>query len=700
MSEIVQKIHAGFQTISVNENIRAIALKNIQEWLEEEEFIEYREQLLFLIENKYWDYLLDCFYQVIPFGTGWRRGEVGIGPNRINPLTIRSSAQGHSQYLISHYGNAAKERWIVFAYDVRHFYGNKYLSLDIPSPVKELDGRKLAEEAAQVYSANGIPVFLFTEPRSTPELSFAIRHLKTLSGIVFSASHNPPDHNWAKIYDEYGGQLIPPADEALVTEVTQNVGTIKSISLEEAKSQRLFRVIGVEVDKAYIHAASWVSVWDNRNAKILYSPLHWCGVTSVYEVLKNMGFDITLDEKTQNMSGRFEHVTFNIPNPEVTQSFETTIPSAETISADIILNSDPDADRIGVMVRHNNQWIFIDGNQIAILLTAYLSTKSSHVEQPIVIKTWVTTNLIQRICEKNNIEIKGDLLVGFKYIGDIMNTLEKSGRIDDFLFGCEESHGYLGGNYARDKDAVSGAIWISDFAWELKNKGKTLIDALEEIYREYGYFRNYLTEIRMLGATGRQNIEKIQSSLRKDPPKSFWKYEIISRHDYWDDLPIVSETDRSSKDMLVYDLKPFPGISSIKVTIRPSGTEPKTKIYIELGTEPVGGDNLPEIRAMVEEKRIDIEKTVMQECFRLIGIEFPERGFLLFWQLPVESKLLYFEKENLIENLKDENDSEVKKKKLAEILSFLWSDPLKKINIAFEKKHGINIEKYLKIDWL
>lgn len=700
MSEIFQKIHIGFQTISIDENIRAMAEKNIDQWLNHDDFTEYGEQLLYLIEKNYWDYLVDCFYQVIPFGTGGRRGEVGIGPNRINPWTIRSSAQGHSQYLIAQYWDEAKKRWIVFAYDVRHFYGNKYLHPDIPSPIKDLDGKKLAEEAAEVYSANSIPVYLFDNPRSTPELSFAIRYLKTVSGIVFSASHNPPDHNGAKIYDEYGGQLIPPEDEALVTEVTQNVSAIASITRVEAESKNLLRTIGAEVDEAYIRAAWGVSRGFVRSAKILYSPLHGCGITSLYPVLKNLGFDITLDEKTKNMSGKFEHVTFNIPNPEVVQSFETAIPSADVIGADIILNSDPDADRIGIMTRHNNQWIFIDGNQIAILLVAYLSTKSSHMKHPVVIKTWVTTNLIQRICQKNSIEIIGNLLVGFKYIGNIMNQLEKSGRIDDFLFWCEESHGYLGGNYARDKDAVSGAVWISDFAGELKNAWKTLVNALEEIYREYGYFRNYLTEIRMLGATGRQNIEKIQTSLREKPPTSFWNYEIIWNHDYWDNLPIVSETDRSSKDILVYDLKPFPGISSIKVTIRPSGTEPKTKIYIEIGTEPVGDNNIWDVRTFVEEKRMEIEKTVMQECFRLIEIEFPERGFLLFWQLPVESKLLYFEKEILIEKLRDEKDVEAKKTSLREIFGFLWSDPLKKINPAFQKKYGTSVENYLEIDSL
>lgn len=686
----------GFNTLSVSDKFKDQALANLQQWLEGEQFAAYVPQIKHLIENKYWDYLLDSFYQLIPFGTGGRRGEVGIGPNRINPWTIKSSCQGHSQFLIKHYGDEAKKRGVVQSYDVRHFYGNKYLNDDISNPVKDLTCKDLAYEAVQVYAANGIKSYIFDGVRSTPELSFAIRHLNAVAGNMFSASHNPPEHNGQKVFDEFGGQLIPPEDEKLVNEVAKHMGKIEEISFEDAKSQKLVEFIGEEVDKAYLETLSKLPLSKEKDIKIVYSPLHGTGLTNVYAGLEAAGFKVYKDPETSNISGKFENVTFNIPNPEVEQSFETPLKYAEEVGADILLSSDPDSDRFGAMVRDKGKWVFLNGNEIAVILAEYLITKRKmEAGKGIIIKTSVTTDLIREICEKNAVHLIGDLLVGYKYVGEEMNKLEKSGKIDNVILSCEESHGYLIGAYARDKDGAAPAIIFSEIAAELKKKNKTVIDFLKEIYSKYGYFRNYLTEIRLPGAEGKSQIDKIQDVLRTNPPKSFGRFNVATFEDYLNRKPILSETDASSKNVLVFNLEPVTGTISIKVTVRPSGTEPKTKMYFEIGSNPFAVEDYAKVREEIEQITLELEKDVLQTCYRIIDIDFPDRGFLLFWQLPLQSKLRYFEVEEKILGLKEVKDKKDRQEKLDEMLSFLGSNPIEKIDKAFQAEYKMGILEYL-----
>lgn len=700
MQSLINKAREGFATLNINDSYINQALSFLEDWLTKDEFREYVPQIEYLIENNHWNYLLDSFYQVIPFGTGGRRGEVGVGPNRINPWTIQASAQGHSQYLLKKYGEDAKNRGIVFAYDVRVFLGNKFLSNGLPNPVKDLTSKDLAVFAAKVYAANGIKVNIFDDVRTTPELSFAIRHLNAIAGDMFSASHNPPDHNGKKVYDEFGGQLIPPEDEELVTEVTKGVDKIKEISYEDAVSQGLISEIGSLVDEAYIDAATSISLSKERKLKIVYTPLHGCGMTSVYRALKKIGFEILEDPKTSNPSGKFENVTFNIPNPEVIQSFDTTLKFAKEMEADIILNSDPDADRIGLMVKHKNEWVFVNGNEIASILAQYVieKKKARFKGNETIIKTTVTTNLLKRICEKNGVNIIGELLIGFKYIGDAMNAMEKDGIIDGFLLGCEESHGYLTGKYARDKDAVTAAVWLSELGAELKRDDRTIIDYLSQIYSSYGYFNNYLTEVRLLGASGKEKIDLIQNSLREETPEFFGKFKVKEFNDCLQMKPIVSETDRSAKDVLIFDLEAPEGIESIKVTVRPSGTEPKIKMYFEIGTKSFALDQLAEIKGSTVGLLQELEKSVMMTCYKIIGVDFPERGFLLFWQLPLDDKLRYFEIEPEIEKIKNVHDKNIRKEEFLKLVSFLKSDPVKKIDNAFKAKYNSSVEEYLDID--
>ena len=684
--------------MKVNKSYVESAFVFLEDWLTKDEYKEYVPQIEHLVVSGYWDYLLDSFYQVIPFGTGGRRGEVGVGPNRINLWTIQASAQGHSQYLLKQYGEEAKSRGVVFAYDVRVFSGNKYLNSTLPSPVQNLTSKDLAIAAAQVYAANGIIVHLFDDVRTTPELSFAIRHLNAAAGAMFSASHNPPDHNGKKVYDEFGGQLIPPDDEELVTEVTERTTGIEQMPYDEAVSRGLIVTIDPSVDEEYISTIADLSLSDERGVKIAYTPLHGCGMTSVYSVLQKLGFEVFSDPKTSNPSGAFENVTFNIPNPEVVQSFDTTLEFVKENEADIILNTDPDADRIGVMSKHVGEWVFVNGNEIAAILTEYViqKKKNSFTGSETVVKTRVTSDIIKKMCEVNGVKLIGELLIGFKYIADAANGLEKGeGGSDGFLFGCEESHGYLAGNYARDKDAVVAAIWLSELAAELKKENKTLVDYLDQIYTKYGYFRNYLTEIRLLGASGKEQINQIQSSLREKPPDTFGKFKVKKFEDCLQDLPIVSETDRSAKNVLTFYLEPVSGTETIKVTVRPSGTEPKVKMYFEIGTKPAGLDELEQVKESIESVLHDLEKAFMSVCYEIIGVDFPERGFLLFWQLPLDDKLKYFEIEHAIEQLKDVRDAKVRHEELLKLLAFLGSNPVKKMDAAFKAKYNTSVLEYL-----
>lgn len=697
---LLGKVKQGFELLNLDSKYKESAMSNIKTWLTDDQFAEYRDQIRHMIESSDWDYLLDCFYQIIPFGTGGRRGEVGIGPNRINKWTIQASAQGHSQYLVKQYGDAAKSRGVVLTFGVREFFGNKHFNPSAANPVMNLTGKDLALAAASVYTANNIKVFIFDSPRTTPELSFMIRHKKAVAGDMFDASHNPPEHNGKKVYDEFGGQLIPPSDENLVTEVTQNVTEIKTVSLDESKNNGLLEYLIEDDDNAYFNEINKLSLSKSRSAIIVYTPLHGVGSTSCFKLLKKAGFDITSDPMTSNQSGKFEHVTFNIPNPEVRESFDTTLKFADGTNADLILNSDPDADRIGVMVRHNKEWKYLNGNEIGSILVRYSieKWKENNKKGGVVIKTTVTTGLAAQICIQNGIQIIDDLPVGFKYIGDEMNKLEKDGRIDEFIIGLEESHGYIAGNYLRDKDAAIGALWLAELASELKDKGQTLFDYMDETYSKYGYFRNYLTEIRLPGAEGMTQIRKIQDSLRSEKVSKVGEYDVLKVEDYWDRKPFLSETDRITKDLLIFHFKPFEEFIAVKITLRPSGTEPKAKMYFEIGCNPVEMNKLNDIKLKAEDLLGKIEKLFMLHCFKVIGIDFPERGFLLFWQLALKDKLKYFEIEPQIEALKDIKDVSEKKQKLDSLLEFLGSNATQKVNKAFAEKNKMTIEKFLSIE--
>ncbi|MDB4442268.1 phospho-sugar mutase [bacterium] len=702
--DLLTRAKTGFDSLAVSEKYVDSAMKWLKVWLTENAFSDYVPQITHLIKAKNWNFLLDSFYQVIPFGTGGRRGLVGVGPNRINTWTIQASAQGHCQYLIRHFGNEAQQRGVVLTFDVRKYTQSGIYDDTLPNPVMNLDGLRLATAAAEVYAANGIKVYMFETARSTPELSYAIRHLNAISGDMFSASHNLPTDNGKKVYDRFGGQLIPPEDQTLVDEVTGNVSEIKMMDFEKARAGGLVKLIGEKVDNAYYKAVGQVSLSDERDIKILYSPLHGTGLTSVYPILKKLGFDVTLDPETSNLSGAFENVTFNIPNPEVIESFANALPFADEIQADILISTDPDADRIGIMLKHRDSWQFLTGNEIGIILTNYAISKYASRgrlnQNSTIIKTDVTTSLMQKIAAENGVQTLGDLLVGFKYIAAVMNKIEQDGKIDDFIFGAEESHGYLTGNYARDKDAACAAIWLAEHAAELKKNQKTLLDDLNDIYASYGYCHNYLTEIRLLGAKGMEQIAYIMDHLRETTIDAIDNFTVKERLDrrQGEPQPHLSRTDTSARNILILYFDNTPDTSSIRVTVRPSGTEPKIKMYFEVFGKPCSLEKLEKEKQDIIAIRHTMEKAFMQYCYRLLDVDFPDRGFLLFWQLPLVDKLKYFEIEDDIVNLKNISDAGDRKAQLDKVLNFLGANPIQKIDKAFIEKFNMGIQEYLDLN--
>ncbi len=698
---VMDRAAAGVGRLDVSDKVKSAALEAIGTWLTDPAFADYVPQIDYLVEAGKWDVLLDSFYQVIPFGTGGRRGLVGIGPNRINPWTIQASAQGHSQYLLKNHGPEAAERGVVMTFDVRRYTQAGVYDDTRPNPVKELDGRRLAEAAAEVYAANGIRCYLFETPRSTPELSFAIRHLKAVSGDMFSASHNLPTDNGKKVYDEFGGQLIPPHDQALVDEVTRNVTTIRRMPFAEACRAGRVVFVGEEVDRAYHAAVRSVSLSAARGLSIAFSPMHGTGLTTVAPVLEQLGFQLALCPRTSNPSGAFENVTFNIPNPEVVQSFEASLPFARTLGADLLVSTDPDADRVGAMVAHRGEWVFLTGNEIAILLAGYaigkLRAAGRLTPQRVIVKTDVTSALIDTMARANGIACIGDLLVGFKYVGEQMNRLVQDARIGDFIVGAEESHGYLTGAYARDKDAAGAVVWLAEYAAELKQRGKTLVDALDESYAAYGTCHNYLTEIRLLGAKGMEQIGAMMDHFRGRTIERIGEFAVHGKTDRWQGppQPHLSETDTSARNVVILRLDNVPETTQMRITVRPSGTEPKIKMYFELVGKPCPIGELPAAKRRLSEICDRIEKAFMTYCYGLIGVDFPERGFLLFWQLPLKDKLRYFEVEDEIAGLKSLPDPARRAVELASRLKFLGANPVQKIDRAFAARFGRGVRAFL-----
>jgi phosphoglucomutase len=655
-------IQQGFAKLPVAEHHKQAALEHTRRWLYDPAFAAYQPQLQWLIDQQRWSLLLDSFYRILPFGTGGRRGPVGLGTNRFNPWTLASSVQGHVLYLRERF--PADTLSVVMAYDVRVFHDLRGLyNPALPDPLRGMTSRHFALIAAAVYAANGIHVYMLPDQSttyiSTPELSFTIRYLEATAGLNISASHNHPDDNGGKFYNARGGQEIPP-DDAAMAEQVEHVGRIATMDVTAATTAGLISPIPPEVHDAYVTLNVAQSLQPAaRQARLVFTPLHGTADTTVGTVLRRAGFDVHLVATQAVPDGAFPAVPYRAPNPEVPESMQQGIALARQVDADAVLACDPDADRLGICSRApDGTYRFLTGNEIAVLVTHYKLAQLQRLgrlpKRPLVIKTEVTTELLRPITEHFGATLIGHLLVGFKYHAHVLDCLEQHGTfggvratLADFVIGVEESHGILVTPEIRDKDAAGAALLLAELTALQCRKGATLLDYLDDIYRQYGYHANLLTSMVMTGAEGLSHIDTIQQRLRRQPPTHIAGQPVTHTIDHWDEHgphgPIKSDTDRASRNMLAFRLD-----DGARVIIRPSGTEPKNKIYIEVPAPPLGSQApraaLEQCKAATDASARHLADDLTRQMLALIGVQLPDYALRLSSLLPLDKRLDFVER--------------------------------------------------------
>ncbi len=540
------------------------AYTNITKWLSDDEYLSFRGEINSLIEQKKYSYLEDCFYKHIEIGTGGIRGSLGPGPNKINLRTIGEAAQALCQFM-TEVSPESMSMGVVIGHEVR--------KNSIP----------FASLCASILAANGIKSYLFESFRATPEISFAVRHLGAVAGIQLTASHNPRTDNGFKFYWTDGGQVVPPLDQKFM-ELVQNVAEVKRMDFEEAKSGGYVTIIGEDIDKIYWEKVRNLSVSKSRSAKIVFSPIHGAGSKNVLPVLSQEGFDVFVVPEQAEPDEDFPTAVGDLINPEYVEVMELPMKYGVEKGADLVINSDPDADRIGVASKikiGSNEVRFLTGNQLGVLLTEFLLKKKKDLGElnssNLILETYVTTSLISKIAQGYGIKVVDDLLVGFKFIAEIIEKLENK---NDFLFAAEESLGYLAGSFVRDKDASIAALLAAEMVSELKDQGKTMVNYLDEIYAKYGYFKNILRMVELPGKEGAGNIRKIMLGLRSRDWTEIGGKKVLT---VIDRLPEEKRDESiyktgSAKDMRTFI---FSNDGLCRLTARPSGTEPKVKYYIQ-----------------------------------------------------------------------------------------------------------------------
>ncbi len=571
--------------------------KSVTHWLTAPEYATFVPEIATAIERAAWAELESAFWEVIPFGTGGRRGAMGAyGTATINRRTIAESAQGLAEYTRGITGKPQPRA--VVACDTR------------------LRSAEFSRLTATTLVANGFEVFLFEGPRSTPELSFAVRHLGCDTGIMISASHNPPSDNGFKAYWSHGGQVLPPHDAGIIAAVLR-VTEIRSCSIEEAFQSGRLSIVGEDVDLPYLESVVALSLSRSRDIRVLFTPLHGVGETNVFRALQGAGFTgIEIFEPQRAADGEFTNVPDHAPNPERQAVFGPVIAAASPES-DLILASDPDADRLGVAARASDgNWVCLNGNQVAGLLADYVLRKRAddHTLSPdhYLVETFVTTALLGRIAAAFGVRIVDDLPVGFKYIGQVV---EDRGA-DRFLLGCEESLGYLAGGYARDKDAAIAALYLVELAAELKAAGVTLCDQLDQLSLKYGLHWETLHTETCPGAHGQEQIGIIMRRLQALPPETVGEIKLTHVTDYAQheirslpDNRRVADLSQPAGNML--RLQGQVNGFDVMVTVRPSGTEPKLKFYFAACQPAVTVQDLPAKKLAIRQCLADFQRELV-----------------------------------------------------------------------------------------
>ncbi len=537
----------------------------------------------------------DRFYRQLEFGTGGLRGVIGAGTNRMNIYTVRQATQGLANYILAQHG---QEKGVAIAFDSRRM-----------SP-------EFATEAALCLNANGIRTYRFETLRPTPELSFAVRKLGCIAGIVITASHNPREYNGYKVYWEDGAQITPPHDKNILAEVAKitSFARVKTMSEKDAVAAGLYQVIGSEIDDAYMEELKKQSIHPEviremaKDIRIVYTPLHGTGNLPVRRVLKELGFEHVYVVKEQELpDGNFPTVAY--PNPESPKAFELALKLAKEVDADIVLATDPDADRLGVYCKDTKtgEYVTFTGNMSGMLIAEYILKERKQTgtmpEHPALVETIVTTDMAKAIAKAYGVTLI-EVLTGFKFIGEQIRLFEEN-KTYDYVFGLEESYGCLAGTYARDKDACVAVMMLCEVASWYKKQGKTLWDAMLEMYEQYGYYREGLETLTLAGQSGAKQIQDMMERIRTAPPKRFGAYKVLAFRDYKKDVRVDFVTNQEEKtglpnsNVLYFELS-----DGAWCCVRPSGTEPKIKFYFG-----VREDSL----AQADAKLAELKKEVMKE---------------------------------------------------------------------------------------
>ncbi len=562
-----------------------------QGWLSEKYDSETRKEVQALLDAEDKGALIEAFYKDLEFGTGGMRGIMGVGSNRVNKYTFGAATQGLANYLLKEFASLAEIK-VVIGHDCRN------------------NSRKFAEICAQVFTANGIKVYLFEDLRPTPETSYAIRTLGCQSGIIITASHNPKQYNGYKVYWDDGAQVIAPHDRNIIAEV--NRVTIDDIKFKGKDS--MIEILGKEMDKKYITDVNTIllsrdAIKRQHNIGIVYTPIHGTGFTVIPDALKAAGFTNVIGVPEQEvLSGDFPTVVS--PNPEDKAAMKLAVEKAKASNAEIAIGTDPDADRFGVAVKDDKgEFILLNGNQSMIVLLHYILTRKKELGQltgnEFMVRTIVTTELAQIIAEKNGVEMF-ETYTGFKWIAAIIRELEGKRK---YIGGGEESYGFLAQDFVRDKDAVSATVLISEVAAWAKDQGKTIYQILKEIYVEYGFSKELGVSLVREGREGAQEIEAIMKKFRENPPVEIAGSKVILIKDYAT-LKAKDFTQNESftlKMPTTSNVLQFFTEDKSKISIRPSGTEPKIKFYIEVRSELKSVDEYEEVNQKVD-------KTVEQIC--------------------------------------------------------------------------------------